>query len=100
MFHSMPDMMDEGEIIDGLMRDADEALARGSIGKAAALYHGILRLASDHAGALRQLAAIEVNGGNPAVALELFMRARQVEPMDVDLYHGIATALRLMERPK
>jgi tetratricopeptide (TPR) repeat protein len=96
----MPNMMDEGEIIDGLMTDADAALARGSIGKAGTLYHGILRLAPNHAGALRQLAAIEVNGGNPAVALELFMRARQVEPMDVDLYHGIATALRLMDRAK
>jgi len=94
----MPSMSDEREIIDGLMSDAEEALARASLNKAQALYHGILRLAPDHAGALRQLAAIEVNGGDPALALEFFERARQVEPLDADLCHGIATALRLMGR--
>ncbi|MBY0509773.1 MAG: tetratricopeptide repeat protein, partial [Rhodospirillaceae bacterium] len=92
----MPNMRDEGEIIDGLMGDADDALSRGSVGKATALYHGILRLAPDHTGALRQLAAIEVNGGDPATALDLFERARRLAPLDADLCHGIATALRLM----
>ena len=91
-------MTDEGEIIEGLLRDAEEALVRGSVGKATALYHGILRLVPDHTGALRQLAAIEVNVGDPASALELFERARQKEPLDADLCHGIATALRLMGR--
>jgi len=94
----MPSMSDEREIIDGLMNDAEEALVRGRLGKAQALYHGILRLAPDHAGALRQLAAIELNGGDPALALEFFEQARQIEPLDADLCHGIATALRLMRR--
>ncbi len=89
-------MMDEGEIIDGLLGDAEAALARGSIGKATALYNGILRFMPEHTVALRQLAAIEVNNGEPAAALEYFERARQVQPPDADIYHGIATALRLM----
>lgn len=78
--------------------DADAALGRGAVSKAKALYHGILRLAPGHSGALRQLAAIEVNGGDPAVALELFEQARKSEPLDADLCHGIATALRLQGR--
>jgi len=94
----MPHMADEGEIIDGLLRDAEEALARGSVDKATTLYHGILRLAPSHTGALRQLAAIEINSGDPATALEFFERARQAAPLDADLCHGIATALRLMGR--
>jgi tetratricopeptide (TPR) repeat protein len=95
----MPNMSDEGEIIEGLLKDAEEALTRGVVGKASTLYHGILRLSPNHTGALRQLAAIEINGGDPAKALEIFERARQIEPLDADLCHGIATALRLMGRP-
>ncbi len=95
----MPDMSDEREILEGLFSDAEAALERGAIHKASALCHGILRLAPDHAGALRQLAAIEINGGDPNVALEFFERARQLAPADPDLCHGIATALRLMGRP-
>ncbi len=91
-------MSDEGEIIEGLMSDAEAALVRGAAGKAATLYHGILRLAPGHSGALRQMGAIEVNGGDPATALEFFERARQIDPLDADLCHGIATALRLMGR--
>ncbi len=94
----MPNMSDEREIIDGLLSDAEAALARGGVSKAQALYHGILRLAPGDSGALRQLAAIEINGGDPAVALELFEQARQNDPLDADLCHGIATALRLQGR--
>jgi tetratricopeptide (TPR) repeat protein len=94
----MPNMSDEREIIDGLFSDAEAALLRGANGKAATLYHGILRFEPAHVGALRQLAAIEINTGDPAVALEFLERARQAAPMDADLCQGIATALRLMGR--
>ena len=94
----MPNMCDEREIIDGLLRDAENALSRGALGKASSLYQGILRIEPDHVGALRQLGAMEANGGNPATALELFERARQLKPDDADICHAIATALRLMGR--
>ncbi len=94
----MPNMSDEREIIDGLLKDAEDALNRGALGKASSLYQGILRIEPNHIGALRQLAAMEVNRGDPAVALEFFERARQLKTDDADLCHGIATALRLMGR--
>lgn len=94
----MPHMTDEGEIIEGLLQDAEAALTRGSIGKARTLYHGILRLVPNHDGALRQLAAIAINAGDPMGALEFFERARNAAPLDADLCHGIATALRLTAR--
>jgi Flp pilus assembly protein TadD len=93
-----PNMDDERKLIDGLFSDADAALERGAVGKASALYHGILRLNPEHVDSLRQLAAIEVNGGAPEAALQLFERARQIAPPDADLCHGIATALRLTGR--
>lgn len=96
----MPNMPDEREIIDGLLEDAEAAIGRGATGKALALYQGILRLAPRHVGALRQLAAMEINGGDPVMAMELFERARQIEPLDPDLCHGLATALRLMGHSK
>lgn len=91
-------MRDEREIIDGLFQDAEDALDRGALGKASSLYQGILHSEPDHVGALRQLAAMEVNGGDPALALTLFERARELNPDNADLCHGIATALRLMSR--
>jgi len=96
----MPNMSDEREIIDGILRDAEAALARGAAGKASILYRGVLSQHPGHSGALRQLAAIEINGGDPAKALEFFEQARQSNPLDADLCHGIATALRLMGRTK
>jgi cytochrome c-type biogenesis protein CcmH/NrfG len=92
----MPNLSDEREIIDGLFQDAEDALGRGALGKASSLYQGILRSAPDHVGALRQLAALEANLGDPAIALTLFERAQELNPGDADLCHGIATALRLM----
>ena len=95
---NMPSMSDEREIIDGLLQDAENALSRGAFGKASSLYRGILGIEPSHISALRQLAAMEVNQGDPAVALEFFERARQLKTDDPDLCHGIATALRLMGR--
>ena len=95
----MPNMSAEREIIDGLMQDAEAALTRGAVDKARTLYGGILANDPQNAAALRQLGAIEVNGGDPARALDLFQAAREIGPFDPDLCHAIATALRLMGRP-
>lgn len=95
----MPNMTAEREIIDGLMSDAEAALARGATDKARALYKGILANDPRNMTALRQLGAIEVNGGEPARALDLFQAAREIGPIDADLCHAIATALRLIGRP-
>ncbi len=93
-------MSDEGKIIDGLLRDAEDALARGSIDKARGLYQGILANQPNNGVALRQLGAIEANGGSPALALDLFERCKSTGPLDADLCHAMATAFRLMGRPK
>ncbi|MGE4064731.1 MAG: tetratricopeptide repeat protein [Rhodospirillaceae bacterium] len=91
----MPDSGKEREIIGGLLDDAAAAFDRGAVGKARALLSGILRLHPDDATALRRLAEIEINGGDPQVALALFKRAGDTT-LDAGLCHGIATALRLM----
>ena len=96
---TMPNMTSEREIIDGLMGDAEAALARGGTDKARALYKGILAIDPRNVTALRQLGAIDVNGGEPARALDLFQAARDIGPVDADLCHAIATALRLLGRP-
>ena len=95
----MPNMTTEREIIDGLVADAEAALSRGATDKARALYKGILANDPRNAAALRHLGAIEVNAGEPARALELFQAAREIGPVDADLCHAIATALRLIGRP-
>jgi len=92
----MPNNSDEGEIIAGLLGDAEAALARGNIAKASAIYHGIQTIDPNHAVALRQLGAIAVTQGDAAAALELFNSAIRANPSDPDPYHGVGTALRLM----
>jgi Flp pilus assembly protein TadD len=88
-----------GEIIDGLLEDAETALAAGTTHKALALYQGILLHDPDHVLALRQAGAIMFNQDMPGHALDLFQRAVQLAPADPDLYHGLATALRLIGQP-
>lgn len=92
----MPDSGKEREIIDGLVEDAAAAEGRGAIDKAKALYGGILRLQPDHTTALRRLGDMEMNDGDPQVALNLFQRATATGAVDAGLCYGIATALRLM----
>lgn len=92
----MPDSGKEREIVEGLVQDAAAAIDRGAIVKAKALYNGILRLRPDHAVALRGLAEMELNGGDPAIAVELLQRASAAASLDAGLCYGIATALRLM----
>lgn len=92
----MPDSGKEREIIGGLLQDAADAFDRGAVGKARTLLTGILRLDPDDATALRRLAEIEINGGDPQVALELLQRASAKVTLDAGLCHSMATALRLM----
>ncbi|MDX2145649.1 MAG: tetratricopeptide repeat-containing glycosyltransferase family protein [Rhodospirillaceae bacterium] len=83
------------DIIAGLMEDAETALAAGQIAKALTLYQGILANDPDHVLALRQAGAIMIHQNNAAAALSFFERAARRDPADPDLYHGLATALRL-----
>ena len=85
-----------GEIIEGLLEDAETALAAGTTHKALALYQGILLHDPNHVLALRQAGAIMFNQQMPDQALELFQRAVRLAPADPDLYHGVGTALRLI----
>ena len=94
----MPNAGAEGEIIDGLLEDAEAALAEGSIARATGLYHAVLASSPDHPAALRQLGALEINRGSPENALALFERAK-AKGLDADLCHAIATAFRLINRP-
>src|SRR5688500_9735220 len=96
----MPESGKEREIIGGLLEDAAAAFNRGAIGKAKALYSGILRRQPDDPAALRCLAELEINGGDPAAALALFQRASAVSTLDARLCYGMATALRLMGNAK
>jgi Flp pilus assembly protein TadD len=82
------------EIIEGLLDDAEAALAAGSIQKALAIYQGILAHDPDHVLALRQGAAIMLHQKNAPAALHLFQHAVQLRPSDADLYHGVGSALR------
>lgn len=91
----MPESGKESEIIGGLLEDAAAAFDRGGIAKAKALYSGILRLNPADPTALRRLAEIEINAGDPQRALELLQRAAAATTVDASLCHGIATALRL-----
>jgi tetratricopeptide (TPR) repeat protein len=95
---NMPNSDGEGEIVDGLLKDAEAALSTGSTTRATGLYHAILAMSPDHPAALRQLGGLEVNRGNPENALVLFERAK-AKGFDADLCHAIATALRMMGRP-
>lgn len=92
----MPESGKEREIIGGLLEDAAAAFERGAVAKAKTLYSGILRLQPNETTALRRLAEIELNGGDPRYALDLFQQASAVATLDASLCHGIATALRLM----
>jgi len=92
----MPDLGHEREIIDGLLEDAAAALERGAMAKAKALYRGILAQHPNHPVALKQLAALEVNDGDPALAVDLFRRAGGKDNLTAELCHGMATALRLL----
>jgi len=92
----MPESGKEREIIGGLLEDAADAFERGAVEKAKALYGGILRLHPDEPSALKRLAEIELNGGDPAFALELLQRASTTSTVDAGLCYGMATALRLM----
>lgn len=94
----MPSSDGEGEIVDGLLKDAEAALSTGANARAAGLYHAVLAMSPDHPAALRQLGALEINRGNPENALALFERAK-AKGFDADLCHAIATALRMMGRP-
>ena len=68
----MPKNSHEGEIIAGLLTDAEGAIAQGALAKASAVYRGILTLDPDHVVALRQLAALAIEFGDPRAAAELF----------------------------
>src|SRR5262249_44443370 len=92
----MPKNNDEGEIIAGLLSDAEAAIAQGALAKAMAVYRGIVALDPDHVVPLRHLAALAIEFGDPRAAAELFRHAVAQDPRDPDLYHGIGTALRLM----
>ncbi|MGE3333860.1 MAG: tetratricopeptide repeat protein [Rhodospirillaceae bacterium] len=92
----MPHSGKEREIIGGLLEDAAAAFDRGAIDKAKALYAGILRLHPDEVSALKRLAELELNAGDPTFALELFQRASAASTVDAGLCYGMATALRLM----
>ncbi len=92
----MPKNSHEGEIIAGLLSDAEGAIAQGALVKASAVYRGILALDPDHVVALRQLAALAIEFGDPRSAAELFRHAVTQDPRDPDLYHGVGTALRLL----
>jgi tetratricopeptide (TPR) repeat protein len=92
----MPNNHDEGEIVKGLLEDAEAALARSATTKAAALYQGILALNPDHAVALRQLGAIALHQGDATAALQLFRDSVRCDPKDPDPYHGVGTALRVL----
>ena len=94
----MPNAGAEGEIIDGLLKDAEAALAEGAVARASGLYHAVLASSPDHPGALRQLGALEINRGRPENALALFDRAK-AKGLDADLCHAIATAFRMIGRP-
>jgi Flp pilus assembly protein TadD len=94
----MPNNHDEGEIVEGLLQEAEGALARGVVSRAVALYQGILAVDQRQATALRQLAVIALDRGQTVTALDLFRRAIDVSPRDPDLYHGVGTALRLKGR--
>lgn len=91
-------MDSERKIIDGLLTDAEAALAAGNAAKARVIYGGVLAVNPDHVLALRQLAAFALAEGRHEEALGLFDRALSLKPEDPDLYHGIATTLRLMGR--
>lgn len=92
----MPHLDSERDIIEGLLADAADALERGVIGKAKALYYGILAHQPRHAVALKRLAGLALNEGDPATALNYFERARAGGTQDADLCHGVASALRVM----
>ncbi|TAL01987.1 MAG: tetratricopeptide repeat protein, partial [Rhodospirillaceae bacterium] len=92
----MPNNPDEGEIVEGLLADAEAALAGAATAKAAAIYRGILTLNPDHAVALHQLGAIAMNRGDTSTALQLFRDAIRCDPTDPDPYHGVGTTLRVM----
>lgn len=83
------------DIIDGLLEDAQAALAAGTTTKALAIYQGVLAYDPEDVLALRQAGAIMLHNGNPAPALQLFQQALRLKPSDPDLYHGLGTAMRL-----
>ncbi|MBL8643861.1 MAG: glycosyltransferase family protein [Rhodospirillaceae bacterium] len=82
------------DIIDGLLKDAEAALAAGATAKALAIYQGVLMHEPDHVLALRQAGAIMLHQNNAGAALQLFQHAVKLKPADADLYHGVGTALR------
>lgn len=88
----------EAGILDGLLADAEAALAAGGAARATGLYHAVLSLQPDHPTALRQLGALEINRGSPETALALFERAK-AKGLDADLCHAIATCFRMIGRP-
>lgn len=89
---------DEAGILDGLLKDAEAALAAGAVARATGLYHGVLSLSPENPAALRQLGALEINRGRPENALALFERAK-AQGLDPDLCHAIATCFRMIGRP-
>jgi Flp pilus assembly protein TadD len=84
------------DIIEGLLLDAEAALATGATAKALAIYRGVLSQNPDHVLALRQAGAIMLHQNNALAAVELFQRAVRLAPTDADLFHGVGTALRLL----
>ena len=54
----MPNNSAEREIIDGLLQDAEGAIAAGAMRKAMAIYSGILMQEPEHRLALRQLGSL------------------------------------------
>lgn len=87
-------MIAVGDIIEGLLEDAERALAAGVVLKALTIYQGVLAHDPDHVLALRQAGAIALHHGDPATALQFFDRALKLKPTDADLYVGIGTSLR------
>lgn len=85
-----------GEIVEGLLEDAEKALAAGATSKALAIYQGVLSHDPDHVLALRQAGAIMLHLKNPQAALDLFQHAVRLKPTDPDLYHGVGTCLRMI----
>ncbi len=88
----------EAGILEGLLADAEAALASGGVVRATGLYHAVLSLSPENPAALRQLGALEINRGRPETALALFERAK-AKGLDADLCHAIATCLRMIGRP-
>ncbi|HSF95755.1 MAG TPA: tetratricopeptide repeat protein [Thermohalobaculum sp.] len=71
----------------------------GKTGEARSAYRELLDQAPSHAEALNNLAALEINAGRSAEALELLFRAVQARPRFGECYHNIGQAMMNLGRP-